>query len=63
MSKHADNLLVVFLLTLILALAVNLVGYNKGLRDGAKFSDHRIKQLETALKIHNIEIPKDIQGE
>ena len=58
MSKDTDNLFVVFSLCLIFGLAVNMVVYHKGLKDGEKQHDNKVKQLEAALKLHNIEIPK-----
>ena len=58
MSKDTDNLLVVFSLCLIFGLAVNVVVYHKGLKNGVKQSESRVIQLEEALKLHNIETPK-----
>jgi hypothetical protein len=62
-SDEATTLLTTFIMCLIFGLVVNLVGYNKGLSDGEKWSDNRVKQLEAALKIHSIEIPKEIRSE
>lgn len=58
MSKDTDNLLVVFSLCLIFGLAVNMVVYHKGLMAGVKQNDNRVMQLESALKLYNIEMPK-----
>ncbi len=58
MSKDTDNLLVAFSLCLIFGSAVNIAVYHKGLKEGAKQNDNRVMQLESALKLYNIEISK-----
>jgi len=44
MSKDTDNLLVVFSLCLIFGLAVNMVVYHKGHKDGAKEQEATLRE-------------------